>query len=276
MPLTVTLATDADHPDGETGGDLLVEAFAARGATARWVRWDDPAALDADVVAVRSTWDYILRLEEYLAWTRRAADRTRLVNPAEVLAWNTDKGYLVGLAGTGVPVVPTRLVEGQVDIDGAVADWGTAVVKPRVSAAGHGVTVVDAGSDPWAPGGATWLVQPLVASIRDAGEPSLFVLGSTFAQARKVPGPGEIRVQPRFGGRTVDVPVEAEAREVAVAAMDAATALAGARPAYGRVDLMRLDDGVLAVSEVELVEPGLYLDVQPGNAAGYADAVLGL
>ena len=162
------------------------------------------------------------------------------------------------------------------DIDGAVADWGRAVVKPRVSAAGHGVTVVDAGSDPWAPGSATWLVQPLVASIRDAGETSLFVLGSTFAQARKVPGPGEIRVQPRFGGWTVDVPVEGEAREVAVAAMDAAGALAGARPAYGRVDLMRLDDGVLAVSEVELVEPGLYLDVQPGNAAGYADAVLGL
>ena len=42
---------------------------------------------------------------------------------------------------------------------------------------------------------------------------------------------------------------------------------------YGRVDMMRLADGRLAVSELELVEPGLYLDVVPENAAPFADLV---
>ena len=36
---------------------------------------------------------------------------------------------------------------------------------------------------------------------------------------------------------------------------------------------MRLGDGTLAVSELELIEPGLYLDVLPGNAEPFADLV---
>ena len=42
---------------------------------------------------------------------------------------------------------------------------------------------------------------------------------------------------------------------------------------HGRVDLMRLADGTLAVSELELIEPGLYLDVVPGNAERFARMV---
>ncbi len=45
---------------------------------------------------------------------------------------------------------------------------------------------------------------------------------------------------------------------------------------YARVDLMRLDDGVLALSEIEVVEPGLYLEVVPGNASAFAEMVAGL
>ena len=37
--------------------------------------------------------------------------------------------------------------------------------------------------------------------------------------------------------------------------------------------MMRLADGTLAVSELELIEPGLYLDVLPANAEPFADLV---
>ena len=43
----------------------------------------------------------------------------------------------------------------------------------------------------------------------------------------------------------------------------------GGRLDYARVDLMRDADGGLAVSEVEVTEPGLYLDLLPGNAAAF-------
>jgi hypothetical protein len=56
---------------------------------------------------VRSCWDYVPRRAEFLAWAQRVP---RLANPAEVLAWNTDKRYLRELAAAGVPVVPTTWV----------------------------------------------------------------------------------------------------------------------------------------------------------------------
>jgi hypothetical protein len=36
---------------------------------------------------------------------------------------------------------------------------------------------------------------------------------------------------------------------------------------------MRADDGRLVVGEVEVTEPGLYLDVVPANAEAFADVV---
>jgi len=44
-------------------------------------------------------------------------------------------------------------------------------------------------------------------------------------------------------------------------------------PAYGRVDLVRLDDGSLAVMELELVEPELWLRLHPPAADAMAVAI---
>ena len=54
--------------------------------------------------------------------------------------------------------------------------------------------------------------------------------------------------------------------------MAASAAILGADLVYARIDLMR-HDGVLMVSEVEVTEPGLYLDVLPDNAEPFAEAV---
>ena len=60
--------------------------------------------------------------------------------------------------------------------------------------------------------------------------------------------------------------------EEAVAAVGARF---GRQPAYARVDVMRWDDAWV-VSELELIEPGLYLDVDPGNAEHFAELVANL
>ena len=49
---------------------------------------------------LRATWDYIERLDEFLAW---AAAVPNLLNSPDVVAWNTDKHYLHDLAVAGVP-----------------------------------------------------------------------------------------------------------------------------------------------------------------------------
>ncbi len=44
-------------------------------------------------------------------------------------------------------------------------------------------------------------------------------------------------------------------------------------PAYGRVDLVRDNDGNLAVMELELIEPELWLRIHPPAANAFADVI---
>ena len=59
---------------------LLLTAFAAAGANAEIVDWDD-AAVDwrrFDLALLRSAWDYTERLPQFLAWVERTAAATLL------------------------------------------------------------------------------------------------------------------------------------------------------------------------------------------------------
>lgn len=272
------LVTCAQLPAGEPGHEHLDSALAERGISAAWARWDDPDVdWSAALVAVRSTWDYETRREEFLAWARTVP---RLLNGAAVFSWNTDKAYLVELATAGVRVVPTLVVDGEEELPAAIAEFDSAVVKPRVGAGGRGVVVFDGveggpeGLDESRLGPGPWVVQPLVASVRTAGEGSVFVLGGEVVSAvQKRPATGEIRVHEEYGGSTVVVPVLEEGADLARRTVAAAERLLGVRLDYARVDQMRLEDGTLVVSELEVTEPGLYLDVLPGNGAAFAALV---
>ncbi|HSE09833.1 MAG TPA: hypothetical protein VLB29_14300 [Nocardioidaceae bacterium] len=281
----VILATCSELPAGEPGGHLLVEELAACGLGSAWVAWDD---LEADwseprLVLVRSTWDYDRRHKQFLDWAREVEARTRLVNPARVLEWNTDKAYLIDLIDAGLPIVPTLAAEDESELPAAIAEFETAVVKPRVGAGGRGVVVFDG-----VPGGpddldesqlreGPWVVQPLVESVRTEGEISVFVLGGrVVSQVQKRPADGEIRVHEEFGGRADAVEVTDEARVLALRAVAVAEEMLGSVLPYARADLMRMPEGTLALSELELTEPGLYLEEVPGNARAFAASVADL
>lgn len=281
----VLLVTCAAWPAGEPGGDLVVRELADRGVSAAWVAWDDPGVdwAEARRVLIRSTWDYERRRDEFIDWARKVQQLTTLVNTAQVVEWNTDKIYLLDLIGAELPVVPTLGVDSEFELAPAVAAFEPAVVKPRVGAGGRGVVVFDL--EPGGPEGldesqlqpGPWVVQPLVESVHTEGETSVFVLGGrVVSQVRKLPAPGEIRVHEEYGGTAEAVEVTTEAGELALRTVEVAEKLLSTVLPYARVDLMRLADGQLVVSELEVVEPGLYLDVVPGNAAAFADVVADL
>ncbi|MQW74614.1 hypothetical protein GHK92_01895 [Nocardioides sp. dk4132] len=278
----VLLATFALMPDGEPGGDLLVSALAERGVDAAWACWDDPDVdwAGARLVAVRSTWDYHRRAEEFLAWARRTSVSTPLLNGPEAFAWNADKAYLTELADL-VPTVPTGLLDDATLVAGleaALARWGSVVIKPRTGAGGVGVVVAESLADARLEGltSAPWVVQPLVESVRTTGEVSVFVLGGgAVSQVDKsVAGAdgAEIRVHELYGGTSRAVALGEEQAVLAEDAVRAAAGLTGADLTYARVDLMRWE-GRWVVSELELIEPGLYLDVEPATAGRFADLV---
>ena len=106
--VTAVVARDLDE-------DLvpLETALRACAAQVTIAAWDDAAIHWArfDVALLRSTWDYTQRLPEFLDWIGRTETQTRLLNPLEVVRWNTDKHYLCDLEKAGVAIVPSAFIE---------------------------------------------------------------------------------------------------------------------------------------------------------------------
>jgi glutathione synthase/RimK-type ligase-like ATP-grasp enzyme len=276
----VLLVTSIEELGYDVETPLLLEALVRRGVDAEVVPWGpgtDWAA--ADLVVVRTPWDYTPRRDQFLSWAQEVEASTRLANPVDVLRWNTHKGYLRELAAAGVPVVPTRLVAAgsPVPAPSWLGDVGERlVVKPAVSVGAIGAMLArhdDPGlADHLAMllSSQDVLVQPYVASVADRGEVSLLFAEGTLSHAvRKVPAAGDYRVHEEYGGvNTVHEPHPAEV-EVAQAALAACPGPL----LYARVDLVWGHDGPL-VMEVELTEPALYLVEVPTAADTFAEAIL--
>ncbi len=278
--MRVLLVTSIEELDYDHETQLLRDSLLSRGADCEIVPWGpgtDWAA--ADLVVVRTPWDYTPRRDEFLSWAQAVERVTPLANPAAVLRWNTHKGYLAELHEAGVPVVPTRLVTMGTpvpDVDWFARAGREVVVKPAVSVGAIGAMRARHDDPALAEHLATMLathdmlVQPFVASVADRGEVSLLFAADVLSHAvRKVPAPGDYRVHEEYGGvNTVHEPHPAE--------VDVARAALAACPGpllYARVDLVWGDDGPL-VMEVELTEPSLYLVELPAAAETYAEAVL--
>jgi hypothetical protein len=128
----VALVTCAQLPGLDNDTRLLADRLSAEGMSVFPLVWDDPAAdwTVGDLAVVRCCWYYAARRSELLAWAERVPS---LANPANVLAWNTDKHYLLDLAAAGVPVVSTMWVTP--NVRWTPPDGGDWVIKPSISLA---------------------------------------------------------------------------------------------------------------------------------------------
>lgn len=279
----VALVTHAGLPDLDPDDRGLPGAFAAAGAQADVVVWDDPAAAWAsfDAVLLRSPWDYFRKLPAFLAWGERVAAATRLFNPWPLVRWNLDKRYLVELAERDAPVVPTVLVEAgeRLDLAALLAarGWRRAIVKPAVSADSWETHAVDV--DSLAPmqerfdrllAGRAMLVQPFLAAVESHGERSLVFLDGALSHAIRK---NALTHGGRWAGLPEGVPVEIAPDERAAAERILALACPEP-PLYARVDLVRDEAGEPRLLELELVEPTLFFTTCPGSADRFVKALL--
>lgn len=278
----VLLATCAAYPDGDEDAPALLAALVAHGVDARLAVWDDPAVdWTAGLNVLRSTWDYTLRRADFLAW---AAAVPHLLNPADVVRWNSDKVYLHDLADAGVPITPTLSAA-----PGTAASFpsdGEFVVKPSVGAGSRGAgrfTDAAAAADHAAAlhdAGRTVLVQPYLADVDEAGETALVYFDGDFSHAiRKGPmlTPSTAHDLDETCGLFVEEnisPRTPSTDEVAVG-NDAVAALRdrfGGDLLYARIDLLPGPSGPVVV-EVEVTEPTLFLGYSDGAADRFAAAI---
>jgi glutathione synthase/RimK-type ligase-like ATP-grasp enzyme len=281
----IALASCAEVPELDHEGQLLLDALRDHGAEAGAVVWDSPAAWeDFDLVVVRGTWDYAERITEFLTWADHVASVSRLLNPAPVLRWNTDKRYLAHFEAAGIQIVPTQFLAPGEEPEHRFEDVEH-VVKPVVSAGSRGTLRLSPHDvDRSRTHAATLLgqdrpvmVQPYLHDVDEHGETALLYLDGSFSHAmRKGPllTPGMDLVTGLWAEEDMArrEPSAAE-RALADAVLAAVPDGLGDGLLYARVDLLPSAEGPRLL-ELELAEPSLFLDHHLPAVDALAEAML--
>ena len=261
--------------------ERLAEALATAGISVEPTPWTEHVENAAGLaryplVLPLIVWGYHRDHERWMrACATWAEAGVRMLNPAGVIAWNSDKAYLGGLAGKGVAIPETVWVEGvtQADVDAAFDRFGSDVliVKPRVSGGAWKTLRLSRGERlAGAPDGPA-MIQPYLPSIETEGETSLLFFGGKLSHVvNKRPVAGEFRIQVQFGGQYVAL---AEPPAGALALAEQTLAAIDEDLLYARIDMAQGPDGEWLLMEAELIEPDFYLGSAPEGGARFAEAV---
>ena len=278
----ITIASCLSLPEPDFDEAPLLRALAAAGVQAQVAAWDDPSVdwSRAGVVVIRSTWNYHQHLNAFLAWADAVSSVTTLLNDADVVRWNSHKGYLSELEKAGIAITPTELLYrgSEATLAGIMRSrqWSDVVIKPAVSGGSyrtlrsqgqaHGEEHLrDLLQD------SDVLVQAYLPSVEARGERSMIFIDGQLTHA--------VRKSPRFQDddeETIAVKPTAMESQFAEDVISACP-FPSDKLMYARVDLAPLADGALAVMELELIEPSLFLTWgahnTPESAAGLARLV---
>lgn len=263
---------------------FLKEALKAKGLTVARTYWDDPNYdwSQTKAVVFRTIWDYFERFDEFWPWIENIKEKTILINPYSLIKWNIDKHYLKDLQAKGISIVPTHFVDTgnwqslkEVCI---INQWKNIVIKPAISGAAFHTYKIFEREIPEKEDlfkklveERDMLVQEYQETITTLGEASLMVFNGKFTQAiLKKAKAGDFRVQDDFGG-TVH-PYEASKEEIAFA--EKVFAACDPMPAYGRADIIWDNEGKIYLSELEIVEPELWVRNNPASANDFAEGII--
>ena len=286
MRRRVALATYGRAPALAPDDQLLIPALDALGVLAEPVVWSSHAMWTAfDAVVVRSCWDYHLHSDAFYAWLSSLENAgVPIWNPASMIRWNSDKRYLVELEAGGVPTIHTEIVRRghAVDVEEVVArnGWKKFVIKPAISASGFETYALAAPLDEFSratiarvASSGDVLVQPFAEEVPEAGELSFMFLDGEFSHAalkRAAVATGEFRVQTEHGGTVERTSTPSHLVEQAARTLAALPTM----PLYARVDGIVRDDQFVLM-ELELIEPNLFLDLEPAAPDRMARGIVG-
>lgn len=249
-----------------------------RGVPTPWTAHvDDASALRGYArVLPLLVWGYH---HDHARWLRACAtwehQGVAMSNSARVLAWNSDKRYLLKLAEQGI-AIPRSIASDEITrgvLDRAFVEFAAAelIVKPMVSGGAWKTQRLKRGDDFVASSGVAMLIQPYLPTIESEGETSFLYFGGRLSHVvNKRPPAGEFRVQEEFGGLYRVLP---EPPAGALALVEQVLAAIDEPLLYARIDMVPDAEGRWLLMEAELIEPDFYLGVDPAQGAGFARAL---
>lgn len=262
---------------------LIQTALKQYGLTSLRRDWADPQFdwQSTRLALLHTTWDYFVRLAEFKQWLELAEKETLIINHPSQVRWNWDKHYLLDLQAQGINIPPTHLLELGTTLELASLlpqlGWDEAVLKPTVSGSArhtYHITCDNANSYQAIAQqlleSESLMLQPFQHQVVTQGELSLIMIEGQYSHAvRKVARTGDFRVQDDHGGRAYAY--EPTPQEIAFAQQ--AVEACHPQPIYARVDIIRDNQGQLALMELELIEPELFLRFHPSAATLLAKAI---
>ena len=263
--------------------ELLKSAFEAQGLKVDITYWDNPTYewQETKSVLFRTIWDYFERFDEFWDWLEQVKTKTRLINSYELIKWNIDKHYLKDMSSWGIETVPTYFADKGCNMKlheiAKRNQWKDLVIKPAISASAFKTYKILANEIQANEKlfnslvqERNMLVQPYFETITQLGEASLMVFDGKFTHAiLKKAQPGDFRVQDDFGGTVHNyIPTKAEINFAEKVFETCKT-----KPVYGRVDIVWDNDKNFYLSELEIIEPELWIRNYPKCAERIAIAV---
>ena len=249
-------------------------------STVSW-RQAEMAWSEFDAVIIRSTWDYWRDVPSFIATLERIDRETLLANRLDLVLWNLEKTYMRDLEEKGIAIMPTLWVN-TLETDSFAnfqSKLGASeiVVKPVVGANGEDVFRVSPNDTPERLGhiaarfrNRDCMIQPFMPNIITEGEYSLFFFAGQYSHAiLKKPTESEFRSQEERGGQIHSILPE---EKLLLCARQALETLSPS-PLYARVDFVRNDMDDFVVMEFELIEPSLYLRMDPIAPIRFAAAI---
>ena len=293
--MRIAMATCTSLPDWEVDDQPLHDALQQHGVEVEHPVWNDKSIdwSSFDACVIRTTWDYTDQRDEFVQWARMAASHTCLYNPAATIEWNTCKSYLKDLAECGIATIPTCWLEAGSSPDLAelmmAQGWTRGFLKPRIGATARGTcrfNIDDHSLEEAMSHLDTMLsnehmmLQPYLDSVESLGEWSAIVIDGELTHAvRKIPRPGDYRVQDDFGATDethTPTPDELAMVHETIKVLHAHPEWTGHGQApllYARLDYLKMD-GRSLLNEVELVEPSLFFRHAPDSAVAFARAIV--
>ena len=237
---------------------------------------------DYDLILLKAPWDYHENIIAFYNWLDLLNNLSiPILNPYEILKWNSDKHYLKEISDSGLRVIPTVFLEknSSLQLKSVFEELNSQklIIKPCISAGAKNTFVLTSDNitlhqksiDDLLKHEAL-LVQPFINEIETEGEWSfLFFDGKYSHSVLKKPCAGDFRVQHCYGGTIHADKIEMPYIEAAQNFVDkfAKGCL------YARVDGVMVNNTFLLM-ELELLEPFLFLSYHPKGFENYHAALV--